>query len=90
MKKLITKVTLTYNCCFKQRDRCTMAYNYKRHLLAKLERAIVTPIKPTFYRHLVDVIFYRKGKYKLDYLYHKMNNYHCNINLIVEKDPHSS
>ena len=53
--------------------------------MAILERAAVTPTKPKFYTRFVDGIFYRKGKYKPDDLYHKINNYHCNIMLTGEK-----
>ena len=56
--------------------------------MAILEKTAVTPTKPKFYTRFVDGIFCRMGKYKPDDFYHKMNKYHCNIMLTVEKGPY--
>ena len=50
----------------------------------KMERDIVIPIAPNLYKRYVDDIFAKRKKNKPDDLYNALNNYHSNINLIVE------
>ena len=53
----------------------------------KIERDIVLPLKPRFYRRFVDETYRRREKNEPDELFSKMNSYHPNINLTIEINP---
>ena len=53
----------------------------------KMERNIVLPLKPKFYRRFVDDTYIRRKRNEADELFSKINSYHPNINLTIEIDP---
>ena len=53
----------------------------------KMERNIVLPLKPKFYRRFVDDTYRRKNKNESDELFSKMNSHHANINLTIQINP---
>ena len=53
----------------------------------KMERNIVLPLKPKFYRRFVDDTYRRKKKNEPDELFSKMNSHHANINLTIQINP---
>ena len=53
----------------------------------KMERNIVLPLKPKFYRRFVDDTYRRKKKNESDELFSKMNSHHANINLTIQINP---
>ena len=52
-----------------------------------MERDVVLPFNPVFYRRYVDDIYNRRKINKKDDLYEALNKYHENIKLTVEKSP---
>ena len=52
--------------------------------MAKLERDIVKPEKPLFYKRYLDDVFRRRRVNEDDTLLAKMQNYHENINFTTE------
>ena len=53
----------------------------------KMERNIVLPLKPKFYRRFVDDTYRRKKKNEPDELFSKRNSHHANINLTIQINP---
>ena len=53
----------------------------------KMERDIVLPLKPKFYRRFIDGTYRRGRKNEPDELFSKMNSYLSNINLTIEINP---
>ena len=53
----------------------------------KMERDIILPLKPKFYRRFVDDTYMRREKNEPDDLFSKMNSYHLNINLTIGINP---
>ena len=95
-KKLLLK--LTKECVFsvnnrliKQIDGCPMGCPISvvssDIYVSKMEEDIVTPMKLHFNkRYVVDTYIWRK-KNELDSLFEKLNSYHPNIKLTIEKNP---
>ena len=52
----------------------------------KMERYIVLPSKPKFYRRFVEA-YRRRKKNELDELFSKINTYHPKMNLTIEINP---
>ena len=52
-----------------------------------MEEDIVTPMKPHFYKRYVDDTYIRRKKNEPDSLFEKLNSYHPNIKLTIEKNP---
>ena len=44
-------------------------------------------MKPHFYKRYVDDAYIRRNKNKLDSLFEKLNSYHPNTKLTIEKNP---
>ena len=95
-KNLLTK--LATNCVFsfnnvlyKQIDGCTMGGPLSVVLanifLSKMEKDIITPHNPIFYKRYVDDIYVRRKKDESDILFDEMNKFHKNIKFTIEKDP---
>ena len=55
--------------------------------MTQMERYVVRPFNPIFYRRYVDDIYNRCKINKKDYLYEALNKYHKNIQVTVEKSP---
>ena len=53
--------------------------------MTKMERDVLNPFNPIFYRRYVDDIYNRRKINKKDDLYESLNKYHKNIKLSVEK-----
>ena len=53
----------------------------------KMEKDVVIPLKPKFYRRYVDDTYNRRKKHQPDELFEKMNKYHPNIKLTIEFNP---
>ena len=54
--------------------------------MIRTENSIVRPSKPLFYKIYVDDIYNRRKKNVEDKLFNKLNNYHSNIKLTIEKN----
>ena len=52
-----------------------------------MERDVVLPFNPVFYRRYVNDIYNRRKINKKDDLYEALNKYHENIKLTIEKSP---
>ena len=52
--------------------------------MIRAENDVVKPMKPVFYKRYVDDIYSRSKKNCTDQLYHELNNYHSNINLLLK------
>ena len=52
-----------------------------------LEKDVVLPISPLFYKRYIDDIISRRKNNKPDKLLEKMMSYHKNINFTVEESP---
>ena len=50
----------------------------------KMEKDVVIPFKPKFYKRFVDDIYRRRKRNEPDELFDKMNSYHPNIKLTIE------
>ena len=50
----------------------------------KMEKDVVIPLKPKFYKRFVDDIYRRRKRNEPDELFDKMNSYHPNIKLTIE------
>ena len=88
--KLSTEVTFTFNSKFcKQKDGSTiggpLSVTFSDIYMAKMERDVVRPFNPIFYRRYVDDIYNRRKIDKKD-LYESLNKYHKNMQT-VEKGP---
>ena len=55
--------------------------------MTMLEKDVVLPTKPLFYKRYVDDIISRRKKDEPDLLLEKLMNYHKNINFTVERNP---
>ena len=55
--------------------------------LTKMEKDIITPHKPIFYKRYVDDIYVRRKKDINDTLFEKINKFHSNIKFTIEKEP---
>ena len=53
----------------------------------KMEKDVVIPLKPKFYKRFVDDIYRRRKRNEPDELFDKMNSYHPNIKLTIEISP---
>ena len=95
-KNLLTK--LATNCIFsfnnvlyKQIEGCTMGGPLSVVLanifLTKMEKDIISPHKPIFYKRYVDDIYVRRKKDINDTLFEKINKFHSNIKFTIEKEP---
>ena len=95
-KKLLYK--LTTECTFsatgklrKQVDgasmRGTLSVILSDCFMNKMERDIILPLKPKFYRRFVDDTYRRRKKNEPGELFSEMNFYHPNINLTIEINP---
>ena len=54
---------------------------------SKLEKEVVTPEKPVFYKRYIDDIITRRKKNMPDALLTKIQNFHANIKFTVEVNP---
>ena len=54
--------------------------------VSKMEKDIVVPLKPHFYKRYVDVTYIRRKKNKLDNLFEKLNSHHQNLKLTIAKN----
>ena len=52
-----------------------------------MEEGIVDPMKPHFHKRYVDGMYIQRKKNELDCLFEKLNSYHLNIKLTIEKNP---
>ena len=55
--------------------------------VSKMKENIVTPMKPHFYKRYVGDAYIRRKKNKPGSLFEKLNSYHPNIKLTIEKYP---
>ena len=55
--------------------------------MKKMERNVVIPLKPTFYKRFVDDIYRGRKRNEPDELFDKMNSCHPNIKLAIEIIP---
>ena len=55
--------------------------------MTKMERDVVIPLKPIFYRRFVDDSINRRKKNEPDNLFSKLNSYHKNIKFTIEIAP---
>lgn len=95
-KKLLYKITT--ECTFsangtlrKQIDGVamggTLSVTLSDIFMNKMEKDIVIPIEPKFYRRYVDDTYRRRKKNQPDELFERMNSYHPNIKLTIEVNP---
>ena len=95
-KRLLDK--LSKECTFsannkliKQIDGCPMggpiSVVFANIFMCKLEKEVVRPLKPIFYKRYVDDIYVRRKKNTPDILYDKLNSYHPNIKFSIEIHP---
>ena len=95
-KKLLYKLTTecTFSATGKLRKQVdgvsmggTLSVTLSECFMNKMERDIVLPLKPKFYRRFVDDTYRRRKKNEPDELFSKMNSYHPNIKLTIEINP---
>ena len=95
-RRLLEKITKDRTCqlCFKfykQVDGCAMGGPLSVTLsdiyMAQTEDDIVEKYQPMFYKSYIDDIINRRKKNQVDLLFNDLNNYHPNINLILELNP---
>ena len=100
-KKLIFKrllERLTKDCVFsvnnilyKQIDGCPMGGSISVVMagifMVKLERDVLKPPLPIFYKRYVDDTYVRRKKDEPDILFDELNAYHQNINFTLERNP---
>ena len=55
--------------------------------MAKMEKDVLKPPYPIFYRRYVDDVYVRRKKNCPDILLNDLNNYHENINFTIENNP---
>ena len=96
MKRLLLKLTtestfIFQSNYFKQIDGCTMggplSVTFANIFLTKLEKDIVRPHNPPFYKHFVDDIITRRSINQPDLLFSEINEYHPNIKFTTETNP---
>ena len=90
--KLSTENVFIFNEKFyKQIDGCTMggplSVIFANIFMTKLEKDVVFPKNPKFYKRFVDDSINRRQKDKVDELFQSMNNYHKNIKFTIEVAP---
>ena len=92
-KKLLLKLTTESTFMFddrfyKQKDGCTMggplSVIISDIFMTKLEKQVVSPAKPTFYKRYVDDIITRRKKNQPDELLNKLMSFHPKIKFTVE------
>ena len=92
-KKLLLK--LTTECRFSINDQLckqihrvsmggTLSVVVSDCFMNKMEKDVVIPFKPTFYKWFVDHIYRQRKRNEPDELFDKMNSYHPNIKLTIE------
>ena len=95
-KKLLLKLTCESIFMFddkfyKQTEGCTMggplSVIISNIFMSKLEKEVVTPEKPVFYKRYIDDIITRRKKNMPDALLTKIQNFHANIKFTVEVNP---
>ena len=90
--KLTCENTFMFNDeFFKQIDGCTMggplSVILSNIFMTMLERRVVVPMKPSFYKRFVDDVLTRRTKNEPDLLLEKMRSFHPNIKFTVEESP---
>ena len=58
--------------------------------MTKLEKDVIAPIKPEFYKRFVDDSITKRKRNEPDTLLEKLNNYHPNFRFTVEVSPDRS
>ena len=100
-KRLIFKnflIWLTKDCLFsannklfKQVEGCPMggpiSVAIANIFMAKLEKDVIKPPYPIFYKRYVDDTYVRRKKGIRDVLFEDLNSYHENIHFTIEKNP---
>ena len=93
MKRLLLKLTtestfIFQSNYFKQIDGCTMvgplSVTFANIFLTKLEKDIVRPHNPPFYKRFVDDVITRRSINQPDLLFSEINEYHPNIKFTTE------
>ena len=96
LKKLLLK--LTKECVFSvnnklinQIDVCPvrvpMSLLFSDIYVSKMEEEIVAPMKPHFYKRYEDDMYISREKNEPDSPFEKLNSYHLNTKLTIEKNP---
>ena len=90
--KLSTESTFIFQSnYYKQIDGCTMggplSVTFANIYLTKLEREIVVPSKPRFYKRYVDDVIVRRKIGVTDNLFLSINKYHPKIKFTIEIQP---
>ena len=90
--KLATNCIFSFNkTLYKQVDGCTMGGPLSVVLanvfLSKMEKEIITPMAPIFYKRYVDDIYVRRNKDIEDDMFKEINKFHQNIIFTLEKNP---
>ena len=90
--KLTTECTFVFNNKFyRQTDGCAMGGPLSVIMadiwMGKIERDVVQPVKPKFYRRYVDDVINRRNIDEPDLLFESLNNYHRKINFTIEINP---
>ena len=91
--KLTTESTFLFNTkYYKQIDGCTMGGPLSVILadifMTKLEKDVVLPMNPSFYKRFVDDVITKRIKDQPDHLFKKLNEYHHKIKFTCEVNPH--
>ena len=55
--------------------------------VSKMKEDIIAPVNPHFYKRYVDDTYIPRKKLEPDSLFEKLNSYHPNIKLTIEKNP---
>ena len=55
--------------------------------MSKMEKDIIKPPYPIFYKRYVDDVYFRRKRNNEDKLFNDLNNYHENIKFTLEKNP---
>ncbi|XP_066934351.1 uncharacterized protein [Clytia hemisphaerica] len=92
LMKLSTESLFLFNDKFYQQiDGCTMggplSVVFANIFMTKMEKDIVEPSKPEFYRRFVDDSINKRKKNAPDELFEKFNNYHNKIKFTIEISP---
>ena len=67
--------------------RGTLSVTLSDCFMNKMEKDVVIPFRPKFYKRFVDDIYRQRKRNDLDELFDKMNSYHPNIKLTIEISP---
>ena len=65
----------------------TLSVTLSDRFMNKMERDIILPLKPKFYRRFVHDTYRRRKKNEPDELFSKMNSYHPNLKPTIEVNP---